>query len=203
MIRPDTIVLKQTMELPLFAILQRTPKVAVTLAFVLFLFTIVYAFYILSWPIQSYLHQSHHPRLTIPLQPLIQTSSDYTLTSMTPSGQVSLTSLTTWLYHPATGFTGRLFFMKTNKSLGASTVRYQKRVNCFGLWIQEGFKNISKGFTRKFQGFGIFAEFFSSKFRRWPLERRRGLCRDTTLQTKRNNFRRCGSQGSRHSTGGI
>ncbi|CAL9230433.1 unnamed protein product, partial [Arabidopsis halleri] len=32
-------------ELPLFAILQRTPKVAVTLAFVLFLFTIVYALY--------------------------------------------------------------------------------------------------------------------------------------------------------------
>ncbi|XP_010453739.2 PREDICTED: protein trichome birefringence-like 21 [Camelina sativa] len=45
MINSDTIVSKQTMEVPLFAILQRTPRVAVTLAFVLFLFTIVPALY--------------------------------------------------------------------------------------------------------------------------------------------------------------
>ncbi|XP_010492444.2 PREDICTED: protein trichome birefringence-like 21 [Camelina sativa] len=71
MISSDTIVSKQTMELPLFAILQRTPRVAVTLAFALFLFTIVPALYsLLANPIlplsisssetdRSHMHFSH------------------------------------------------------------------------------------------------------------------------------------------------
>lgn len=54
--------------------------------------------------------------------------------------------------------------MKTNKSLGASTVRYQKRVNCFGLWIQEGFKNISKGLLENFKGLAFSRSFSPQNF---------------------------------------
>ncbi|XP_018446998.1 protein trichome birefringence-like 21 isoform X2 [Raphanus sativus] len=52
MIRPANIVLEQTMELPLFAVLQRTPRVAVRLSLILFSLAIVPALYsLLSNPI--------------------------------------------------------------------------------------------------------------------------------------------------------